>query len=180
MGPQNGFDTHDHRFGRFDASRAIPFSGSMRSSRRWWWSSPVRGPHFVAASSRSTRRESHRFGKRPGGRQKIRGSPKRVVTIGVLFGCFSKKTDGDSWFTWWFDHLPEPPISLNGHLWLYQVWSCSVSKHCTWGRLRMHFTCCQWLKVKQAMKYNYILQLGITLTIICLFSCWFEKGTSHC
>ena len=25
-----------------------------------------------------------------------------VVTIGILFGCFGRTIDGDSWFTWWF------------------------------------------------------------------------------
>ena len=32
-------------------------------------------------------------------------------TIGVLFGCFARKIDGDSWFTWLFIHLPGPFIS---------------------------------------------------------------------
>ena len=31
--------------------------------------------------------------------------------IGVLFGCFGRNIDGDSWFTWWFNHLPGPFIS---------------------------------------------------------------------
>ena len=31
--------------------------------------------------------------------------------IGVLFGCFARKIDGDSWFTWWCNHLPGPSIS---------------------------------------------------------------------
>ena len=26
------------------------------------------------------------------------------VHIGVLFSCFGRKIDGDSWFTWWFNH----------------------------------------------------------------------------
>ena len=26
-------------------------------------------------------------------------------TVGVLFGCFGRKVDGDSWFTW-FNNLP--------------------------------------------------------------------------
>ena len=30
--------------------------------------------------------------------------------IGVLFGCFSRQIDGDSWFTRWFNHLPGPSI----------------------------------------------------------------------
>ena len=34
-----------------------------------------------------------------------------VRRIGVLFGCFGRKMDGDSWFTWWFNHLPGPSIS---------------------------------------------------------------------
>ena len=29
---------------------------------------------------------------------------------GVLFGCFASNIDGDSWFTWWFNHLPGKPI----------------------------------------------------------------------
>ena len=32
-------------------------------------------------------------------------------SIGVLFGCFARQVDGDSWFTWWFNHLPGPRIS---------------------------------------------------------------------
>ena len=35
---------------------------------------------------------------------------RRVLRIGVLFGCFGRKIDGDSWFTWWFNHLPGKPI----------------------------------------------------------------------
>ena len=31
--------------------------------------------------------------------------------IGVRFGCFARKIDGDSWFTWWFHHLPGPSSS---------------------------------------------------------------------
>ena len=31
--------------------------------------------------------------------------------LGVLFGCFARKIDGDSWFTFWLNHLPEPSIS---------------------------------------------------------------------
>ena len=31
--------------------------------------------------------------------------------IGVLFGCFGPKIDGDSLFTWWFNHLPGPSIA---------------------------------------------------------------------
>ena len=31
-------------------------------------------------------------------------------SVGVLFGCFGRKIDGDSWFTWWFNHLPGPSI----------------------------------------------------------------------
>ena len=30
--------------------------------------------------------------------------------IGVLLGCFGRKIDRDSWFTWWFNHLPGPTI----------------------------------------------------------------------
>ena len=30
--------------------------------------------------------------------------------IGVLFGCFARKIEGDSWFTWWFNHSPGKPI----------------------------------------------------------------------
>ena len=30
--------------------------------------------------------------------------------VGVLFGCFGRQVDGDSWFTWWFNH-PGPSIS---------------------------------------------------------------------
>ena len=26
------------------------------------------------------------------------------------FGCFAGKLNGDSWFTWWFAHLPGKPI----------------------------------------------------------------------
>ena len=33
------------------------------------------------------------------------------MTIGVLFG-FGGKIEGDSWFTWWFNHLPGKPIYL--------------------------------------------------------------------
>ena len=29
-------------------------------------------------------------------------------TIGVLFGCFARKIDGEPWSTWWFNHLPGP------------------------------------------------------------------------
>ena len=35
----------------------------------------------------------------------------RHTGIGVLFGCFGREIDGDSWFTWWFNHLPGPSIS---------------------------------------------------------------------
>ena len=35
-----------------------------------------------------------------------------LSTIGVLVGCFGEKIDGDSWFTWWFNHLPGKPIYL--------------------------------------------------------------------
>ena len=31
--------------------------------------------------------------------------------IGVLFGCLARKIDGDSWFAWWFNHLPGPSFS---------------------------------------------------------------------
>ena len=31
---------------------------------------------------------------------------ERVRFIGVLFGCVARKIDDDSWFTWWFKHLP--------------------------------------------------------------------------
>ena len=38
------------------------------------------------------------------------GYPReRVTGIGVLLGCFGI-VDGDSWFTWWFNHLPGKPI----------------------------------------------------------------------
>ena len=33
-----------------------------------------------------------------------------ATLIGVPFGCFAGKVDGDSWFTWWFDHPPGKPI----------------------------------------------------------------------
>ena len=33
-----------------------------------------------------------------------------IKIIGVLFGCFGRTIDGDSWFTWWFNH-PGPSIS---------------------------------------------------------------------
>ena len=33
-----------------------------------------------------------------------------VLTRGVLFGCFAEKVDGDSWSTWWFNHLPAKSI----------------------------------------------------------------------
>ena len=36
---------------------------------------------------------------------------KTIRIIGVLFGCFGRKIEGDSWFTWWFNHLPGPFIS---------------------------------------------------------------------
>ena len=32
-------------------------------------------------------------------------------SIGVLFGCFGRKIDGNSWLTWWFHHLPGPSSS---------------------------------------------------------------------
>ena len=32
--------------------------------------------------------------------------------VGVLFGGFGQKIEGDSWFTWWFNHL----IIYQGHL----------------------------------------------------------------
>ena len=35
----------------------------------------------------------------------------RIGDIGVLFDCFGRKIDGNSWFTWWFNHLPGPSIS---------------------------------------------------------------------
>ena len=35
-----------------------------------------------------------------------------VGSIGVRFGCVGGKIDGDSWFTWWFNHLPGKPIYL--------------------------------------------------------------------
>ena len=31
--------------------------------------------------------------------------------VGVLFGCSARQIDGDSWFAWWFNHLPGPSIS---------------------------------------------------------------------
>ena len=34
----------------------------------------------------------------------------KVLLIGVIFGCFGRNIDGDSWFTWWFSHLPGPSI----------------------------------------------------------------------
>ena len=30
--------------------------------------------------------------------------------IGVLFGCFGRTIDDDSWFPWWVNHLPGKPI----------------------------------------------------------------------
>ena len=36
------------------------------------------------------------------------------VLIGVLFGCFGRQIDGDSWFIWWFNELPGPSISTYG------------------------------------------------------------------
>ena len=30
---------------------------------------------------------------------------EQAGSIGVLFVCFARKVDGDSWFTWWFNHL---------------------------------------------------------------------------
>ena len=41
------------------------------------------------------------------------------MSIGVLFGCFGRKIDGDSWLTWWFFLIYQgnPSISnLTGHL----------------------------------------------------------------
>ena len=32
----------------------------------------------------------------------------------LFFGCFGRKIDGDSWFTWWFNHLPGKPIYFPG------------------------------------------------------------------
>ena len=32
----------------------------------------------------------------------------RLLSIGVFLGCFGRKLDGESWFTWWFNHLPGP------------------------------------------------------------------------
>ena len=51
-----------------------------------------------------------RVEKRGHGRQTRRVAVK-VLRRGVLFGCFGRKIDGDSWFTWWFNHLPGPSIS---------------------------------------------------------------------
>ena len=38
---------------------------------------------------------------------------EHVRCIGVLFGCFARKVDGDSWFARWFPHLPGTSISLD-------------------------------------------------------------------
>ena len=36
---------------------------------------------------------------------------QRAGSIGLLLGCFARKIEGDSWFTWWlFSHLPGKPI----------------------------------------------------------------------
>ena len=47
----------------------------------------------------------------PGGLMEGSGLPLKAEarSIGVLFGCFGKRIDGDSWFTRWFTHLPGPP-----------------------------------------------------------------------
>ena len=34
-----------------------------------------------------------------------------ATSTGILFGCFTQRIDGDSWFTRWFTHLPGPSIS---------------------------------------------------------------------
>ena len=48
------------------------------------------------------------------GRKPTRGAvlmcQERLMSIGVLCGCFGRQIDGDSWFTWWFNHLPGPSI----------------------------------------------------------------------
>ena len=36
---------------------------------------------------------------------------ERWKPIGVLFGCFGRKIDADSGFTWWSNHLPGPSNS---------------------------------------------------------------------
>ena len=28
-----------------------------------------------------------------------------------FLGCFARRIDGDSWFAWWFNHIPGPSIS---------------------------------------------------------------------
>ena len=38
------------------------------------------------------------------------GAGFRPSTVGVLFGWFGERIEGDSWFTWWFNHLPGPSI----------------------------------------------------------------------
>ena len=41
-------------------------------------------------------------------RFKGQGNEDDLAAIGVLLGCFGRKIVGDSWFTWWFNHLPGP------------------------------------------------------------------------
>ena len=55
----------------------------------------------------------HGLGRNAGGNK--RREARRLArlssffVIGVLFGCFGRKIEGDSWFTWWFNHLPGNP-----------------------------------------------------------------------
>ena len=49
-------------------------------------------------------------------------------------GCLPRKIDGDSWFTWWFNQLPGPSISLKGHLWSHVPASDSIPLY-VWNQM---------------------------------------------
>ena len=45
-----------------------------------------------------------------------------LLPWGVIFGCLGRKIEGDSWFTWWFCHLPGSSICPKRTPMLVALW----------------------------------------------------------
>ena len=69
------------------------------------------GGHYLGESKGTRRIQTAQFKYGPCGiffgthPAEIGSYKPRIRVIGVLFGCFARNIQGDSWFTWWFNHL---------------------------------------------------------------------------
>ena len=102
----------------------------------------------------------------------------RAETIGVLFGCFGRKIDGDSWFTWWLNH-PWPSICPKRTPMAETLrWSCqmlSLGMSLSWGSGRSSDNGFLTILVRPKQSQDRLQWLlCLTLRNISLFSKFFQ------